>query len=479
MMTNQEMIRRRFLRNSVIAITAPAIPMGAWAQTVLQKRLEWQSFKTTPQYESLLTAIRRMKANTKATDPNSWAYWTNIHLNSCPHGVAYFLSWHRGYLCYFERQLRLVSGDSKLVLPYWDYYSNATLPAEFTNASSTNPLYVARVNTNVRQALTLAPFSPTVLNFQRGLYNAFEPSLEGAPHNPVHDIIGNVMATMNSPTDPIFWLHHANVDRLWVAWVAAGAGRRMPAKTTQYWQGTHAYTSTLTMQRNETYDTRTSLQYYYQNEAMPTTMPLAQLPRGEIFRVQAHANERWLAVPPYGPFRAAGRRPTGDATFSIGGALAIGLDQRSVSAQFPVLPEDWSAVQEIMRGNPGSVRGSARRYRSVQVVLDKIELTDEGMNGGYFYQVYLNVPSPDGTPNGQTSVLLGTLGAFQINGALHHGGPARLSYTVPRGLVRNQDLRVGITSISFVRVDGDNSPRGATVGIGEARIELSTEEKDS
>lgn len=478
-MTNQEMMRRRFLRDSVIALAAPAIPMGAWAQTVLQKRQEWQSFKVTPQYGSLLTAIRRMKANTNAADPNSWTYWTNIHLNRCPHGVAYFYAWHRGYLYYLERQLRIVSGDSKLVLPYWDYYSNATLPAEFTNASSTNPLYMPRVNTNVRQALTLAPFAPTVTNFQRGLYNAFEPSLEGAPHNPVHDIIGNVMATMNSPNDPIFWLHHANVDRLWVAWVAAGAGRRMPARTNQYWLGSHTYTSTLTMQRSFTYDTRTNLQYYYQNELMPTTMPLAQLSRGEVHRVQAHGNERALPIPPQGPFKPAGRRPTGDTTFSIGGAQAIGLDQRSVSAQFPVLPEDWSAVQAIMRGNPGSVRGSAKQYRSVQVVLDNLELTDEGMNGGYFYQVYLNTPAADGTPNGQTSVQIGTLGAFQINGAMHHGGPARLSYTVPRGLVRNQDLRVGIVSISFIRVDGDNSPRGATIGIGEARLELSTEEKDS
>jgi tyrosinase len=453
--------------------------MGAWAQTALQRRLEWQDFKVTPQYGSLLTAIRRMKANTNSADPNSWSYWTHIHLNRCPHNVPYFFAWHRGYLFYFERQLRSVSGDSKLVLPYWDYYSNATLPAEFTNASSTNPLYVARVNTNVRQALTLAPFSGTVTNFQRGLYNAFEPSLEGAPHNPVHDIIGNVMATMNSPTDPIFWLHHANVDRLWVAWVAGGAGRRMPAKTNQYWAGNHAYSSTLTMQRSATYDTRTSLQYYYQNEVMPTTMPIAQLPPGRVFRVQAGANDRLLPVPPRGPFRVAGRKPTGDATFSIGGALAIGLDQRSVSAQFPVLPEDWSAVQEIMRGNSGSVRGSAKKYKSVQVVLDNVELSDEGRNGGYFYQVYLNLPSPDGTSNSETSVLLGTVGAFQINGALHHGGPARLSYPIPRGLLRNQALRIGIASISFVRVDGDNSPRGATVGIAEARLELSTEEKDS
>ena len=478
-MALQEMKRRRFLRHSALALAAPVIPMGAWAQTTLQRRLEWQSFKGTPQYASLLTGIRRMKANTNPADPRSWTYWTNIHVNACPHSIPYFLAWHRGYLYYFERQLRAVSGDTKLVLPYWDYYSYATLPAEFTNASSTNPLYVERRNTNVRQALTLAPFSSTLINFQRGQTNAFEPSLESAPHNPVHDIIGSVMATMQSPVDPIFWLHHANVDRLWVAWISAGGGRRMPARTSLYWSGRHAYTSALTMQRQATYDTRTNLLYFYQNETMPTAVPLAQRPTGEIFRVQARPNDMPAPGAPFGAFRGSGPRSTGETTFSIGGALAIGLDQRSISAHLPVSSEHWSAAQEVMRGNAASIPGSAKKFRSIQVVLDEVELAEEGRQGGYFYRVYLNLPARDGAPGQPNSLLLGTLGAFQVHGALHHGSKARLHYPIPRILLGNPSVRLGMASISFVRVDGDNSPRGATLGIGEARLELSTEDKSS
>ena len=26
------------------------------------------------------------------------------------------------------------------------------------------------------------------------------------------------MATSSSPADPLFWLHHANIDRVWAAW---------------------------------------------------------------------------------------------------------------------------------------------------------------------------------------------------------------------------------------------------------------------
>ena len=207
--------RRNFIKVSASAAALLSIPRLGFGQTT-RIRMEWQQFKTTPQYTSFLNAVRTMKANTNSSSPSSWAYWTNIHVNYCPHGIAYFLAWHRGYLYYFEQQLRTVSGDTSLTLPYWNYYKYATIPAEFTDPAN-KPLYVQRTGTNVYNALTLAPFASSVWNFQRGTTNAFEPLFESAPHIPVHNLIGNVMATMQSPNDPIFYLHHANVDRLWHA----------------------------------------------------------------------------------------------------------------------------------------------------------------------------------------------------------------------------------------------------------------------
>jgi len=43
-------------------------------------------------------------------------------------------------------------------------------------------------------------------------------ALEGTPHNTVHGTIGGNMGNYMSPLDPIFWMHHCNVDRLWVVW---------------------------------------------------------------------------------------------------------------------------------------------------------------------------------------------------------------------------------------------------------------------
>jgi Common central domain of tyrosinase len=37
-------------------------------------------------------------------------------------------------------------------------------------------------------------------------------------HNRVHVFVGGDMAPASSPNDPVFFLNHCNVDRLWAAW---------------------------------------------------------------------------------------------------------------------------------------------------------------------------------------------------------------------------------------------------------------------
>lgn len=47
-----------------------------------------------------------------------------------------------------------------------------------------------------------------------------------ATHNTGHRFIGGHMSGALSPNDPIFWLHHANVDRLWEEWQRRRGGAR-------------------------------------------------------------------------------------------------------------------------------------------------------------------------------------------------------------------------------------------------------------
>jgi tyrosinase len=122
-MLNRHFTRRRFLKSASALFFASIPGRQLLAQGALVQRPDWDTFRSSPNYSSLLDAIASMRANTNSSDKHSWNYWINVHFYYCPHTQPYFLAWHRGYLYYFEQQLRAVSGNKNLVLPYWDYYT--------------------------------------------------------------------------------------------------------------------------------------------------------------------------------------------------------------------------------------------------------------------------------------------------------------------------------------------------------------------
>ncbi|WP_207907195.1 tyrosinase family protein [Paucimonas lemoignei] len=453
----------------------------SFAQTTIRVRPEWQQFRNSANYASFIDAIRLMRANTNASSPSSWQYWVNVHVNYCPHGAPYFLAWHRGYLYYFEQQLRIVSGNNNLVLPYWDYYRNPRIPAEFTDPARGNPLYVARVNTNVYNALTLTPFGSNVWNFQRGTANAFETFLEDAPHNPVHNIIGGVMQTMQSPQDPIFYLHHANIDRLWHAW-ALPDGKGIPWTSSPYWSGNFTYAPNLTLPRSQCYHPNWVGTDYADNSP-PTSLPPQAMLKGEVIRVQSQ-QARGVARPPVGAFKSTAPKGLGAGRRSIGGASDVGLSESSVSVRVPVQKQDSDALQTIVahaRGNRAAPAAAPETYKSVDITLDNVNLLPPGRLGGFYYKVYLNLPAGGATSSSE-AYYLGTLGAFEIDAASHRGGghhgggTVQLSFPATERLVSIMTNDIREVTVSLVRVNGDNSPRGRVVTIGELRVELSTQE---
>ncbi len=179
--------------------------------------------------------------------PERDRYWSQ-----CQHQTWYFLPWHRAYLHSFEDIVRdaieSLHGPDDWALPYWNYSNtknpDATkLPQAFLDKKlpdgTPNPLFAkARHGTSVAaedveltdriadndfEGITEGPgegvggprtiFSPS--GDQEGL-------IEAAPHDLVHGDVGGRGGLMSYPTtaalDPIFWLHHANIDRLWEVW---------------------------------------------------------------------------------------------------------------------------------------------------------------------------------------------------------------------------------------------------------------------
>ena len=67
-------------------------------------------------------------------------------------------------------------------------------------------------------AVTFGGASDSVAFFGRG-----SGALEQQPHNVIHMAVGGLMRNpVTAALDPLFWLHHCNIDRLWEVWNRSG-----------------------------------------------------------------------------------------------------------------------------------------------------------------------------------------------------------------------------------------------------------------
>ena len=177
---------------------------------------------------------------------------------TCPHGSPWFVAWHRWYMFYFEQIIRSAIGGRGFALPYWNYASDQggslQLPAlfqdqssalyedtrglGFSNAAGTGNQNVP-MNTNGFMPFSQTDYGPALrakplfpsddsTNFAEppdpGYYAlGLAGRLEIQPHDNVHDNVGGLMSNVPvAAVDPIFYVHHCQIDRLWAAWQAAG-----------------------------------------------------------------------------------------------------------------------------------------------------------------------------------------------------------------------------------------------------------------
>ncbi len=212
-------------------------------------------------------------------DPRSWLYMGAVHGNpfgqvppgaapfwdQCQHQTWFFLPWHRGYITAFEAVIAAtvadLGGPADWALPYWNYSEDLVdqprarlMPDAFLAPrmpdGSPNRLFsrrraVAGGDFNLDPGVvdlgaldepaftSSAPGATAGFGGPRSGFNHFggpNGALESVPHNIVHTRIGGPTGFMSDPAtaalDPIFWLHHCNIDRLWEVW------RRRPGNAT-------------------------------------------------------------------------------------------------------------------------------------------------------------------------------------------------------------------------------------------------------
>jgi tyrosinase len=186
--------------------------------------------KTDPVIVSYKKAVTEMK-KLPAGDGRSWTKQANIHKDLCPHHTWLFLPWHRCFLYYFEQICREMSGDPNFALPYWNWANTPKVPSTFwgaDNALNDNTRVATQASvadskqigaSTLDKILSIKSFE----SFASGRSNSIG-QLEGTPHNYIHaGFVRGHMATLGTAgLDPLFWLHHTNLDRLWSVWNSRG-----------------------------------------------------------------------------------------------------------------------------------------------------------------------------------------------------------------------------------------------------------------
>lgn len=173
------------------------------------------------------------------TPPDSVAedVWAKCQHSGRNSPTPWFFAWHRFYLYYLEKQLQAASGDDDLRLPYWDYTdpNQVRMPAAFTQPKYTdaqgvvkdNPLYEWR-RAPSWEGNSNESLDPDATNINSILddpsFDDYQSEIEGPIHGYVHCAVATTCPTPTmgavpySSNDPIFWLHHANIDRTWSCW---------------------------------------------------------------------------------------------------------------------------------------------------------------------------------------------------------------------------------------------------------------------
>ena len=186
-----------------------------------------------------LTAIFGPNPSTNKT--LATAMWNTCQGHFAASGEPYFCPWHRMYVCFFEEIIRAVLKDSKFTLPYWNYTVPAGYPVPKQFRMQNDPLWgpLFRPDRNPTSnagqpifaaggsASDLSP-SPAMAQTQylpSGAIQGFNQTLDFGLHGNVHVFTGNNLGMGQVPwaaNDPIFWMHHCNIDRIWTSWNAAG-----------------------------------------------------------------------------------------------------------------------------------------------------------------------------------------------------------------------------------------------------------------
>ena len=414
------------------------------------------------------------------TPQPSTSVW-DLYWDQCQHQSWYFPPWHRGYLLALEAQVRAAvvsaGGPATWALPYWDYFGpddqfnippaflEKTLPDGTPNALFVTARYGPDGDGNVFVPTAVAiQQHPNDPNFVYGpvtqdcmsndLYTGTDTktkppgfggpatgfshgggtsgNLENNPHNIVHAYVGGnapdgqTYGLMSDPglaaLDPIFYLHHCNIDRMWAVWNTTNAnsqdsnwlngpaaiGERsfvMPMPDGTSWSYTPGEMSDLG-----------KLDYTYDSLPKPAAAPAPALLAERLTRLGAAA--------------AASR-------VTEGAAVTTGRNVELVGANQEALPIKSSGASTVVTLDAGARRkvSASLAGASETAAPDRVFLNLENVRGTHdasVLTVYINLPE-GAKPSDHPELMAGSIGLFGLRKATlgdRSHGPKGLNFVL-------------------------------------------------
>jgi tyrosinase len=395
--------------------------------------------------------------STPTTPQPSTSVW-NKYWDQCQHQSWYFLPWHRGYLLALEAQIRAavvsLGGPANWALPYWDYFGPGTqyqIPPAFTAATlpdgSHNPLYVKARYGPQNNGNIYIPIPPVNQNcmsndlFTGTDHNTPPPgfggpktgfshsgstsgNLENNPHNLVHVYVGGTApggatyGLMSDPgiaaLDPIFYLHHCNIDRMWATWNNSGKTNPTDAK----WlngpaaQGQREFVMPIPgnnawVYTPEQMDSLSKVDYTY--DSLP-----ALAPAGNVLVQRLTL----LGAPAAAARVKEGASVTPDQNEELLGANVGALPIKGTGAVTTV-----KLAADVRRKVSASLAGASETAPPDRVFLHLENV--RGTHDALALNVYINLPA-NSNPSDHPELLAGTVGLFGLRRASRkdgeHGG---------------------------------------------------------
>lgn len=266
-----------------------------------------------------------------------------------------------------------------------------------------------------------------------GVFSHGIASDDGTTFNvPSLDPVGYMRSLFVSARDPVFWMHHANIDRLWNRWLEPAVGGSNPPATETEW-----------MDQEFT---------FYRPDRSPVTMKVRDVLSVYCLGYRYDDDPETEPAPVEAPAIVSRATPTAGAEPRVSmlgenspaEPIALGADRLTTPIALEA-PAD-ATLRRVAMSEATPVAGAV----SPRVVLTLEGVRDTGAPAG-IYEIYVNLPS-DADPDFRGDSFVGLISLFGITAHADHGAADQQSFDITSAVRSAQERGdwAGEVTVTFV-----------------------------